>query len=110
MEPHSLRLVTVITEAVIEKEIIQELTALGVSGYTITDVRGKGHRGVRTTGWEHGANIRVEIVCQDALARAIAEHLRERYYDNYAMILYISDVEVLRPEKFEGGAKEPSQR
>ncbi|GIW52375.1 MAG: hypothetical protein KatS3mg081_1730 [Gemmatimonadales bacterium] len=49
MQSHSLKLVTIITEAVIEKELVQELTGLGVSGYTITDARGKGHRGVRTT-------------------------------------------------------------
>lgn len=61
----------------------------------------------RTTGWEHGANIRLEVVCEDSLARAIADCLRERYYDNYAMILFISDVHVLRPEKFksEGGER-----
>ncbi|GBD33656.1 Membrane-associated protein [bacterium HR33] len=102
MQSHSLKLVTIITEAVIEKELIQELTGLGVSGYTITDARGKGHRGVRTTGWEHGANIRVEVVCDETLARAIADRLKERYYQNYAMILFVSDVEVLRPEKFKG--------
>jgi nitrogen regulatory protein PII len=106
MQPFSRTLVTIITEAVIEKELIAALEKLGVSGYTITDARGKGHRGVRNTGWEHGANIRVEVVCEDSLARAIADCLKERYYENYAMILFMTDVDVLRPEKFksEGGA------
>lgn len=102
MESHSLKLVTIITEAVIENELVQELTTLGVPGYTIADVRGKGHWGVRNTGWEHGANIRVEVVCENRMARAIADCLKEHYYKNYAMILFISDVEVLRPEKFKG--------
>jgi hypothetical protein len=30
----------------------------------------------------------------------VAAHLRDRYYDHYAMILYLQDVSVLRPEKF----------
>lgn len=102
MQPHSRKLVTIITEAVIEKELIQELEKLGVSGYTITDARGKGHRGIRSSGWEHGANIRVEVVCEDRLATAIADCLKERFYENYAMILFITDVNVLRPEKFKG--------
>lgn len=102
MEPHSLRLVTIVTEAVLEKQMIEELTTLGASGYTITDARGKGHRGVRNTGWEHGANIRIEVICDDPLARAIADCMKERYYKNYAMLLFISDVEVLRPDKFKG--------
>lgn len=103
MQPQSRKLVTIITEAVIEKELLQELAQLGVSGYTITDARGKGHRGVRNTAWEHGANIRLEVVCDDRLAKAIADHLKERYYENYAMIVFITDVEVLRPDKFSGG-------
>lgn len=100
MQPFSRKLVTIITEAMIEKELIAALEKLGVSGYTITDARGKGHRGVRDAGWEHGANIRMEVVCEDTLAQTIAAHLKEHYYINYAMILFVSDVNVLRPEKF----------
>ena len=100
MQPHSQKLVTIITESIIEKEVIQELERLGVSGYTITDARGKGRRGVRSAGWEHGSNARIEIVCEDHTAQAIADSLKEHYYENYAMILFIADVTVLRPRKF----------
>ncbi len=94
------KLVTIITEALIENELVHELDQFGASGYTITDARGRGQRGVRNAGWEHGANIRIEVVCDEPLSLKIAEHLRERYYDNYAMILFVGDVWVLRPEKF----------
>lgn len=100
MQSHYRKLVTIITEAVLEKELLQELDRLGVLGYTITDARGKGHRGIRNAGWEHGANIRVEVVCEDRMADAIAEFLKERYYENYAMIFFVADVAVLRPDKF----------
>jgi hypothetical protein len=40
------------------------------------------------------------VICDTATAEAIARHLKANYYDNYAMILYFSDVGVLRPEKF----------
>jgi nitrogen regulatory protein PII len=100
VHPHSRKVVTIVTEAVIEKELIASLQSLNVSGYTITDARGRGHRGVREAGWEHGANIRVEVVCDEATSQAIATHLRERYYSNYAMILFVGDVDVLRPERF----------
>jgi len=108
MQPHSAKLVTIITEAMIEKDLIDELEQLGAPGYTITDARGRGHRGARDTGWEHGANIRIEVVCDERLAEAIADCLRERYYENYAMILFISDAEVLRPEKFKSEKGETS--
>jgi nitrogen regulatory protein PII len=105
MQPFSRKLVTIITEAVIEHDLIASLGKLGVSGYTITDARGRGHRGIRESGWEHGSNIRVEVICEEAMAKAIVDHLREHYYDDYAMIVFLTDVEVLRPEKFksEGG-------
>ena len=100
MEQFPRRLLTVVTEAVLERELVAELEALGVRGYTITDARGKGGRGRRQSDWAKEGNIRVEIVCEPALAERIAARLRERYYDHYAMILYLQDVSVLRPDKF----------
>ncbi len=100
MEKHVRRLLTVITEANLERSLIEDLRQLGARGYTITDARGQGHRGKRALDWEHGGNIRLEVICDAALAERLAAHLRERYYDHYAMILFVADVEVLRPEKF----------
>jgi nitrogen regulatory protein PII len=100
MEQYPRRLLTVVTEAVLERELLGELDALGVRGYTITDARGKGSRGRRQSDWSQEGNIRIEMVCEPALAERVAQHLRERYYDHYAMILFLQDVFVLRPEKF----------
>lgn len=94
------KLLTIVTEAALEQELTVEVLRLGGTGYTITDARGKGGRGVRNASWALSANIRIEVVCNDATAQAIATMLRERYYDNYAMILFVSDVTVLRPAKF----------
>ena len=94
------KLVTIVTEAVLEPDLIEELEELGASGYTVTEARGSGSRGVRDAGWVSSGNIRVEIVCGDELAGKIAERLRSKYYDHYAMILFESDIRVLRPGKF----------
>ena len=66
----------------------------------MTDARGKGSRGRRDATWGPLANIRVEVLCTAETAYAISAALRERYYDNYSMILFVADVDVLRPEKF----------
>jgi hypothetical protein len=100
MEQFPRRLLTVVTEAVLERELLTEFDALGVRGYTITDARGKGGRGRRQSDWAQEGNIRIEIVCDAALAERVAARLRERYYDHYAMILFLQDVSVLRPDKF----------
>lgn len=100
MHTDARKLVTIITEAALEHCLVEDLERLGAHGYTITDARGKGRRGVRDADWDTSRNIRVEVVCDAAVAAAIAAHLRKRYYDNYAMILFLNDVAVLRPEKF----------
>jgi hypothetical protein len=100
MEQFPRRLLTVVTEAALERELVAEFESLGVRGYTITDARGKGGRGRRHSDWAQEGNIRIEIVCDTPLAERVATRLRERYYDHYAMILFLQDVSVLRPDKF----------
>lgn len=93
-------LITVVTEAALEAVLLQELDALGVSGYTVSDARGRGSRGTRRSAWRESSNIRVEIVCSDELANRIVALLRDKFYDNFAMVLWRQPAEVLRPEKF----------
>jgi len=100
MNFYPLKLVTIVTEAALESSLVADIDRLGAHGYTITDARGKGGRGIRNASWSTSANIRVEIVCDGEVSKAIALHLKEHYYDNYAMVLYINDVDVLRPDKF----------
>ena len=45
-------------------------------------------------------NIRIEVLCDAETAHAICTALRERYYDNHSMVMYVGAVDVLRPEKF----------
>lgn len=100
MNSHMRKLLTVVTETALETVLTQDIERLGAHGYTITDARGKGARGARNASWEASGNIRIEVICDAATATKLSDHLRQKYYDNYAMILMISDVEVLRPEKF----------
>ena len=93
-------LLTIITEASLESALLRELDRMGVHGYTITDARGKGSRGVRSANWEASGNIRIEIVCDATTADAVTAFLTDHYYKDYAMILFRTKVEVQRPQKF----------
>ena len=55
---------------------------------------------VRSAGWSASSNVRIEVVCSEELAAKIAEQVSERYYADYAMILFEHDVRVLRSDKF----------
>jgi nitrogen regulatory protein PII len=93
-------LLTVITEAAVEESLLRDLDKLGVSGYTVSDARGRGSRGVRNAAWKEAANIRIEVICNRALAESVLSYLHAHYYVNFAMVSFMQDVEVLRPEKF----------
>ena len=80
--------------------LIKDMDRLGIRGCTISDARGKGSRGVRDAAWDESKNIRIEILCARQQAEALLVHLQQRYYSNYAMVAYLSEIEVLRPEKF----------
>lgn len=100
MSDDSRKLITIVTEAVLEPELCEELQELGASGYTVSNARGKGSRGVRDAGWSSSSNIRIEIVCSHDVAQRIEQHMQRKYYNDYAMIIFESDVRVLRPDKF----------
>jgi hypothetical protein len=100
MTDDSCTLITIITEASLEHTLTDRLKRLGAPGYTVSDARGEGQRGVRDAGWQASGNIRIEVVCDRTTAQAITAYLQHHYYDNYAMILFMSEVSVLRPEKF----------
>ncbi|MDX1299433.1 MAG: transcriptional regulator [Pseudomonas sp.] len=100
MNAHMRTLLTVICEAALEKKLVTDLQTLGAPGWTISDARGRGGRGVRSAGWETEGNIRLEVICARDVAERIAEHLQARYYADFAMVCYLAQVEVLRQEKF----------
>ena len=75
MNVHRRKLLTIITEAAIEGSLVRDIERQGARGYTITDARGKGDRGVRNASWETSSNIRIEVVCSVETAKAITAHL-----------------------------------
>jgi nitrogen regulatory protein P-II 2 len=103
MEPDAMRtapmkLITIVAEPVLEERLLQEVKRLGARGYTLTEARGEGTQGVLQ--WM-GRNLRIEIVASAAVADAILEHLAHDYFRDYAVIVYVADVQVVRGEKYE---------
>lgn len=94
------KLLTIICEAGLEPLIVADLLALGIQGYTISDVRGSGAHGRRDAAWPPSANIRIDLLCAEETALVVLEHLQKIYYANFGMVTFLSDVLVMRPEKF----------
>lgn len=94
--------VTIIAESLLEKKIVSLTRQHGATGYTLTKVEGEGSRGVRASDFE-GRNIRIEVIVNEGSADAILSDLAETYFEDYAVIAWLSRVDVLRGAKFVGG-------
>lgn len=94
-----LKLVTIVAEAVLEERLVRELRALGARGWTLSQARGEGSRGTRTSDLE-GGNVRIETLVAPEVAERILDRLAERYFANYALVAFAQTVEVVRGEKY----------
>ncbi|AKJ27371.1 P-II family nitrogen regulator [Caldimonas brevitalea] len=97
---HRRQLLVIIAEATLEKALVRDVKRLGAHGYTVYDVRGEGSTGVREGAWEADRTIEMKVICEEAIADAIAEHVLAQYAPNYGVTMFFTDVQVLRPQKF----------
>ena len=100
--------VVIVTEEVILKGVIKIIEDIGVRGYTVLSARGKGSHNVRSGGQPSVTaaftNVKIEAIVSDrAKAEQIADTIASKYFANYAGIVYLSQIEVLRGEKFKPG-------
>lgn len=94
-----LKRVTIIAEALLEERLVRDVKRLGARGYTVTEVRGEGSRGVRASEWE-GHNVKLESIVSPDVADRVLEHLAATYFPHFAVIAYVEDVSVVRGEKY----------
>lgn len=95
----TVRLVTIIAEPVLKDRLIHEIQALGAQGYTISEVHGEGTRGIHASQWQ-GGNIKIDTLVAPEVADRLMEAMADHYFPNYAVIAYVTDVQVVRGEKF----------
>ena len=99
MRTTRLKKVTIIAEAVLEDRLLREIRQLGARGYTLTEVRGEGSRGVRASEWE-GKNVQFELLVGPEVADRLLDHLAAHYFELYAVVAYVVDVEVVRGDRY----------
>ena len=100
MKLTDFKLVTIICEPVLISSILKMTTDLGATGFTITDVRGQGN-GEKSSGEIPDSKSKIEIIAEPDLAVDLMKSLAKSFFENYSVITYLSDISILRPEKFE---------
>lgn len=96
--------VVIITEALMEGQVISLLKAQGAQAYTVfRSLTGQGVRGVRSGQCLAGfcENVRIELIVEEeAAAHALMEAVHNKYLaDKYAGIAYMEDVRMIRHKK-----------
>ena len=100
METHPRKLLVIIAEAALEKDLVRDARAFGAHGYTLSDVRGGGVHGEREAAWEADRSIEMKVICNESVAERLAQHVLATYAPNFALTVFVTDVGVFRPQKF----------
>jgi len=102
---HTATKVTIIAERLLQDGIVKILEADGAKGYTIVDGSGKGEHFKRVSDRASVVRafsiIRIEaIFAERERAEKVAQDVTDRYFGQYSGVVHLSQVEVLRPERF----------
>ena len=100
MKLYNIKLLTVTCEILAQKNVIDILTKHNITGYTSYEVDGNGAKGIRGQGLQNEKNVKVEVIMQEDKLQDVIEEIARTLFTNFAIVLYVSDVGVLRTEKF----------
>jgi len=96
MQTVVLKRVTVVAEPVLEESLTDDLRRLGATGFIVCDVRGDGSRASELP----GAGVKIETLVSPDVANRILERVATYYFPHYAVIAWVTDVAVVRRDKY----------
>ncbi len=100
MKLHTVKLLTITCEILAQKNIIEILKNHDITGYTTYEVEGNGARGLRGQGLQTEKNVKVEVILREEKLSGVIEDISRTLFADFALVLYVSDVGIVRPEKF----------
>ena len=100
MKLYNIKLLTITCEILAQKNVIDLLKKHGITGYTTYEVDGNGARGIRGQGFKNEKNVKVEVIMREEKLQDVVEEISRTLFANFAIVLYVSDVSVVRTEKF----------
>lgn len=94
------KLLNIITIDSMEESLLCSFRTYGVSGYTILRARGAGSSGVQADISGFDSNIFVKVVVPEDRLEALLESLDRKLKKGYHLTVFVSDIKVMRPDKF----------
>ncbi len=93
------KLVTIVIETSLAHRLEEDLIECGAKGFTSSLAHGAGPKNQRSSDIE-GGNVRIETVVSDSVLEAILEKLKSNYFPHYAISCWVSEVEVVREDRY----------
>ncbi len=100
MKLYNVKLLTVTCEILAQKDIIEILKKHDITGYTTYEVEGNGARGLRGQGLKNEKNVKVEVIMREDKLSDVIEEISRTMFANFGIVLYVSDIGIVRTEKF----------
>lgn|GEM_PF-307018 len=99
---YPLKLVSVVGETVIMEEIAQRALGFGATGFSMIEIsNGRGSRSARNVNLTGEAKtMKLEFVVSMEIAEKIVKYVSQEYFEDYACIAWLSDVQVMRGEQY----------
>ena len=100
MKLYDVKLLTITCEILAQKNVIEILKNHEITGYTSYEVDGNGEKGLRGQGIQAEKNVKVEVIMREEKLSAVIEDISRTLFPDFTITLYVSDVGVVRTEKF----------
>ncbi|HEY4311954.1 MAG TPA: hypothetical protein VGN12_21075 [Pirellulales bacterium] len=99
MQLTKLKLVTIIAEEILKDRLTKKVQELGATGASFHRTQGVGSRGARHNDM-FGENVQMKVICSAEVAERILTYVAENYYEHYAIVAWLADVEVMRGDDY----------
>lgn len=95
------KLLTIVTHDVLEERLVEMVRRRGASGYTVDKVYGAGSSGKVSGELDVDTNIKFQVIVPQGRMSGMLDDLEEMTGEGHHFTVFVSDVAVLAPEKFE---------
>ncbi len=94
------KMLNIICNETLEARLVCMFKKYGVSGYTILTARGEGSSGQHSDMSGFDTNIVVKVILPESKMQVILESIERKLKKGHHLTVYITDVQVISPEKF----------
>ncbi|QDS94946.1 C4-dicarboxylic acid transporter DauA [Roseimaritima multifibrata] len=96
----AIQRLTILTEPELETQIVEQLVALGASGYTIHNCQGAGKTDLLQSPTERHPRIRIEVIASKSECEAMRDYLHREIQPGHRLTFCIDTVQVARLDAF----------